>query len=192
VTAVIGLAPAVVVGWLLVRVAAPAGRGWIGRVLEISLGAGVGAGVTSVLYLLLLWAGATGRAAILALEAVTIGLCGFLVLRRKDEQELAATPRFAWTWALRIAAVVAVVVFAQGMAESVAANPHGEWDAFSIWNLKAKFWRAARGCGAMRLRRTRRGNCSDSAIRDIRCWFPGRWRERGRWKAERRLTLRSR
>lgn len=144
-TAVIGLAPAVVVGWLLVRVAAPAGRGWIGRVLEISLGAGVGAGVTSVLYLLLLWAGATGRAAILALEAVTIGLCGFLVLRRKDEQELAATPRFAWTWALRIAAVVAVAVFAQGVAESVAANPHGEWDAFSIWNLKAKFLAGGEG-----------------------------------------------
>ena len=138
-------APGIVIGWLLVRLLVPQ----MGALFEISLGAGLGIGVVSMLFFALLWAGVTGRAVVLSIEAVLIGGGIWLVVRRpvvRSEPEPAA--KSAWIWLLRAAAVLVFLFFAMDAAKSIEATPDGGWDAFTIWNLKAKF--LAGGTGSWR------------------------------------------
>jgi len=135
-------APAALIGWLLVRrlVVAPGRSGWVPKLFEISLGAGTGIGIVAIVFFVLLWAHIGGRAVLLSVEAV-IGACAvWLAMRQhavKSVAERAVRPW--WTWMLIAASALALVFFAMGAAASLEANPHGSWDAFSIWNLKAKF-----------------------------------------------------
>ena len=143
-------APAILIGWSVVRVLVTRSvtgpvtvlrrLGWMGALLEISLGTGVGIGIVSILFFGLLWAGATGRAVVLSAEAV-LAACGvWLAIRRpaaKSEPGLAA--QSPWIWLLRAAAILVLLFFALDAAKSIEAEPHGGWDAFTIWNLKAKF-----------------------------------------------------
>ncbi len=151
-------APAILIGWSVVRmlVTRPAAvrrrLGWMGALLEIALGAGVGVGIVSIVFFALLWAGVTwagvtGRAVLLTVEAV-MAACGvWLALRRsavKSAEEPAAqasllTKTGGGIWLLRAAAVLVLLFFALDAVKSIEANPHGGWDAFTIWNLKARF-----------------------------------------------------
>jgi hypothetical protein len=133
------LAPAILLGWIVVRLLLPpAGpRQWFAWSLEISLGTGIGLGLTSCLYFLLVWMGLNGRAAELGIEVVALG---WLVSRNRPEKLPAASkPRFSWIWLLRAAALASLLFFAFDLSESAAANPYGQWDAFGIWNVKARF-----------------------------------------------------
>jgi hypothetical protein len=152
--------PAILIGWSVVRmlVTRPAAvrrrLGWMGALLEIALGAGVGVGIVSIVFFALLWAGVTwagvtGRAVLLAVEAV-MAACGvWLALRRSalksDARPAAQSP---WIWLLRAAAALVLLLFALDAVKSIEANPHGGWDAFTIWNLKARF--LAGGAGTWR------------------------------------------
>jgi hypothetical protein len=141
-------APAILIGWSVVRVLvmAPRRLGWLGALLEISLGTGVGVGIVSIVFFALLWAGVTGRAVWLSAEAV-LAACGvWLAIRRpaaKSEPGLAAQSSSptanGWIWLLRAAAALVLLFFALDAAKSIGADPHGGWDAFTIWNLKAKY-----------------------------------------------------
>jgi hypothetical protein len=129
-------APAIVIGWLLVRLLAPR----LGTLLEISLGAGLGIGIVSMLFFALLWAGVTGRAVVLSIQAVLIAGGIWLMVRRpavKSEPDPGG--KSSWIWLLRAAAVLVFLFFALDAAKSLEATPDGGWDAFTIWNLKAKF-----------------------------------------------------
>ncbi|MBZ5604168.1 MAG: phospholipid carrier-dependent glycosyltransferase, partial [Acidobacteriia bacterium] len=48
------------------------------------------------------------------------------------------SPNFR-VWALRIAAVVALILASLDVAQSLAANPDGGYDAAAIWNLRARY-----------------------------------------------------
>jgi hypothetical protein len=139
-------APAIVIGWSVVRVLltglvkAPQRPVWMGALLEISLGTGVGIGIVSIVFFALLWAGVTGRAVLLSAEAVLAAVGVWLAIRlpaaKSDPAPAAQSP---WIWLLRAAAVFVLLFFALDAARSLQADLHGGWDAFTIWNVKAKF-----------------------------------------------------
>lgn len=147
-----------VAGWCLAA-AALAGRAirpaWAARVLEAALGAGGGIAISSLAFFLLTLGGAASPAVILAFDAalLAVGLFAFWRTRRRaaaGPAESAAPPVFRWNWllALGLAAGFALVLY--GLVSVSVANPLGEWDAWSIWNLRAKFlaapgdaWRGA-------------------------------------------------
>lgn len=133
-------------GWLLAVRAGPA-RGlqprWAARLLEAGAGAGLGMALSSVAYFLLLEAGAASRGSILAVHLAMAAAAGFLAWgSRRDAEASSAGPaapvgRTAWVLALLVAAVLIPAVLAD--ARISASNPHGQWDAWAIWNLRAKF-----------------------------------------------------
>jgi hypothetical protein len=133
-------------GWLLAAWAGPA-RGlrprWAVVLLEAGLGAGLGMGLSSITYFLLLVAGAASRGSILAVHFVAAAALGALAWKRRNRAEApsgepaAPAGRSAWVLALLVAAVLIPVVLAE--ARISASNAHGQWDAWAIWNLRAKF-----------------------------------------------------
>jgi hypothetical protein len=138
--------PAILIGWSVVRVLltglvkAPRRSVWMSALFEIALGTGVGIGIVSIVFFALLWAGVTGRAVLLSAEAV-MAACGvWLAVRRPAaKSEPGPAARSPWIWLLRVAAALVVLFFALDAAKSIEADPHGGWDAFTIWNVKAKF-----------------------------------------------------
>jgi hypothetical protein len=140
-------APAILIGWSLVRVLltglvkAPRRWVWMGALLEIALGTGVGIGIVSIVFFALLWAGVTGRAVLLSAEAA-MAACGvWLAIRRRPASKSEPVPaaQSPWIWLLRAAAVLVLLFFALDAAKSLQADPNGGWDAFTIWNVKAKY-----------------------------------------------------
>ncbi len=144
-------------GWFLAH-AALAGRrirpDWAGLMFEAALGLGAGIAISSIAFFLLTLAGAALPAVILALDAALLaaGLFAFWRTRRTagGPAEPAAPPLFRWNWLLALALAAGSVLVLYGLVSVSAANPHGEWDAWSIWNLRAKFlaapgdaWRGA-------------------------------------------------
>jgi len=160
---ILALLPPVALGWMLVRLLLPPDRKgpvWLRWIFEISLGAGLGAGITSCLFFLLLAVGVKGRVPLLVVElgceAGVLGVAAFFLKRRSSlsdgrsmessapstvaaVRDSPATGVSMWTWLLRLAALVALVIFSLSCAARNSANPAGEWDAFTIWNLRAKF-----------------------------------------------------
>jgi hypothetical protein len=135
--------PSIALGWMLVRLLLPGDvwrPAWLRWLMEVSLGTGLGAGLTSCLYFLLVWARMASRTAELGVEAVVLACAAWLLLRRNTSSNEAAPPlRFSWNWALRLAAVVTLSLFVMDFAQAVGASPDGEWDAFSVWNVRARF-----------------------------------------------------
>lgn len=145
-------------GWCLAA-AALAGRpirpAWAARALEAALGAGAGIGISSVAFLLLTLGGAASPAAILVFDAALLAAGLFAFWRRRcgtaaGQSESAAPPLFRWNWLLALALAAGFALVLSGLFSVSAANPLGEWDAWSIWNLRAKFlagpgdaWRGA-------------------------------------------------
>jgi len=86
------------------------------------------------------WAKAASRASELGVEAVALVLAAWLLTRRKGaEAPTASPPRFSWNWALRLAALLGLVLLLMDFSQAIGASPDGEWDAFSIWNVRARF-----------------------------------------------------
>jgi len=145
-------------GWIFLLAAALGGYGllaglewsrwpgpaWLGIGFRASLGAGLGIGLTSCAFVLLLWAGLPVRWCA-GIASLVIAMTGALVWRRRGNAELkSGAPKQAehpqpWLWLFRTAGVVAVALIVAGWAVATRASPHGDWDAFSIWNLRAKF-----------------------------------------------------
>jgi len=144
-TTAVALLLAIAVGWLAIRLARPAGgRGprWAAILLEVSLGAGAGAVITSTVFLMLLAAGAATRVAQLAVEGVLLaGLLVWNVTRRANFRPARTAPQagIPYQWAMVLALVIAVVIVIAAQVDSGQANPWGRWDAFALWTLRAKF-----------------------------------------------------
>jgi len=133
--------PPIVIGLLITRTFLPLNRpaaaAWL---LNLSLGAGLGIGVLSLLFFLVrLLVGPSnlvyGIAEILAIAAATTGCWLF-----RDKALSGADPRpfGGWQWLLLGATVVCLVLAEAQFLDSSAASPYGNWDAWSIWNLRAK------------------------------------------------------
>ena len=138
------LAIASLLGYCGVRLWLPTdGRGlrWM-AVLQAALGIGLGAGFTSCLYLMLIVSGAGTLPVVAGGELVLLGALGVLVLRQRStapaDSGTAASPSFpAWLPGLGLAVMLGL--FAAAFLSVSESNPQGGWDAFSIWNLRARF-----------------------------------------------------
>ncbi|MBI1791555.1 MAG: hypothetical protein HYR60_28840, partial [Acidobacteria bacterium] len=129
----LALAVPLACGFLLVRLLLPARRFlW----LSLSLGAGLGMGIASCLFFLALMMGLP----VVVLAAVEAAGLGGLVVAWK---RLARPPEEAGEdRGNRVVAVGFALSLALALAATVwrlSSAPHGHWDAWAIWNLRARF-----------------------------------------------------
>jgi hypothetical protein len=128
-------------GFGLLRWLFPAPLRWsLHNALLVSLGAGVGIGIASSLYFLSLTLFGPKILVLAVIEGVALAAAlalGILVRRRGTLLEWAPSPPTPWylTVAFGLALASAVVMFIC----YALTKPHGEWDAWSIWNLRARF-----------------------------------------------------
>jgi hypothetical protein len=112
----------------------------------LPVAAGCGLGLSSIVWWGLLVAGITSRQTIVILDVglwlCLIGIFAVLPLRRRS-----AAPPSSIAPASRYAAAAAGLVLAGASATALATFasqsivfPHGEWDAWAIWNLRARFF----------------------------------------------------
>jgi len=132
----------VATGWLAVRalLGTPSCRPrWAAVLFEASLGAGAGMGLVSSLHFLLLLAGIQSPATGLGLEAALLAAAAWLAVRMRSPQGGAGGEcAFRWNWALAVVLCAGAALAALAFATLSDANPTGDWDAWSIWNLRAR------------------------------------------------------
>ncbi len=135
-------------GWFVARALTAglwSGPRWAAALVELSLGALFGPGLASVLYFALVAAGVANRSSVAGmlagLLAAGVGLWWKLTPARSIPAAPAANPskRFPYLWALWIAFAVGLVFFWLDFQAASSANPAGQWDAMSIWNLRAHY-----------------------------------------------------
>jgi hypothetical protein len=143
--AILFLALAVLIGYLLVRLANAAdqlGPRWAVLLFELALGAGGGIAVVSLLFFLLLLLHAASPLVMLPTEAVLLLTSAGLVLirrRRTAGEPCRQGAGVWWYWILGAALVVSVLAVGAASAKSAQTSPYGYWDAFVMWNLRAKY-----------------------------------------------------
>ena len=119
------------------------------RALFLSLGAGLGAGLSALLLFAWMMAFGPGRAFVVA-EAVLTGALALASLRWRPGQRIevpTGAPRGARPpVVLLVAFLVMLCVAGAAFASGLLQHPHGEWDAWMNWNLKARmFFRGGEG-----------------------------------------------
>ena len=131
----ISILAALIIGILLVRSIFPEPGG----LLLIACGAAIGLGIDSILFFLFTAAGVANIATLAAAQLILIAASLWFYRRRlrpkRQTAESLSTPT-------RIAAIVLAVESVLMLASFVNVsriNPHGEWDAWSIWNVRARY-----------------------------------------------------
>ncbi len=116
------------------------------RVLDISLALPFGLGATSVLFVVLLWVGLSPRVAAILSDGLWLAGGGALWWLRgrgrgsgSDQAAGVRTAGFRWAWIGWIGLAVAAAFWAGSMVQTSKAVPQGDWDAWAIWNMRAKF-----------------------------------------------------
>ena len=119
------------------------------RGFRISLGAGIGLGAGSLVYFFLLSCSAGVSAARLILfEAVLFSPLAYLAVRYAKEETPEVSPEpdakvfTVPRWALRTLVALFFFLVAGVILTEVFLTfdrPHGGWDAWAIWNLRARF-----------------------------------------------------
>jgi cbb3-type cytochrome oxidase subunit 3 len=145
---ILSIGIAVAIGWLSVRLLLPV-HGlrplWAAWLLEASLGIGFGVALTSSTFFLLLLVGAARPAVVIAFEIVLLLVVGFVFLRTQRHRAQPAPspavplPTFRWDWLLSLALCFGVILVIVSFFDSAGARSFGDWDAWSIWNVRAKF-----------------------------------------------------
>ncbi|MGO9094783.1 MAG: hypothetical protein ACLQGV_06125 [Bryobacteraceae bacterium] len=121
--------------------------GWAAWLLALSLGAGLGIAIDSSLFFLLLLLGVPGAAGALPYAVLLAAAAVFWSFRaRRTARPVASllaglpeSPAFAWNWALGLAFAIGLLLVLLAFFASIEANPHGQWDAWAIWNVRAKY-----------------------------------------------------
>jgi len=147
-TGMLSVGLAVLIGWLLVR-SAGARVGlkprWAVWLFEVALGVGSGIGLTSAVYFLLLVGQIASPAAIYITDSLLLLVAAGLLWRRRQAKPaveasgVEPAAGFRWNWVLGLALLLGWLAVSSALVEVAQANPHGAWDAWSIWNLRAKF-----------------------------------------------------
>jgi|SRR5579863_5868131 len=147
----LGLVASVVLlagGWFVARAltaGAWSGPRWATALVELSLGALFGPGLASVLYFALVAAGMASRGAVIGMLAVLLAASAGLWWKLTPANSASAAPatnppkQLPYVWALWAAVAVGVLFFLLDFQVASSANPEGEWDAMSIWNLRAHY-----------------------------------------------------
>jgi hypothetical protein len=140
----VSLAVAWLLGYCGVQLWLPADTsrsGWT-PLLHAALGFGLGSGFTSCLYWLLVAIGAGTLPVVAATELVLLAALVALVRRRRStapsDVTAAAPPPFP-KWLPGLGLAVMLGLFAAAFFSASDANPQGGWDAFSVWNIRARF-----------------------------------------------------
>jgi hypothetical protein len=123
----------VVAGTYAVRMAWPAGP----IVLRLSLGAILGTGAAGTVYGLALLLSDSARISLIATEAVVGFVLVMTFVRRLPVASRSVNgegPSGVYGWAFLVMLLMAATAFAL----AVDASHHGGWDAFAMWNLKAR------------------------------------------------------
>ncbi|MFN0058507.1 MAG: hypothetical protein ACKVX7_08625 [Planctomycetota bacterium] len=151
--ALLVLLPVPVVGWCIVRLLLGRARGAAERATHMALGWGVGAGVCALNYYVWLRTDPDSGAGFVLGEIVILGvLAAFLgsIAHAKKKREVStATPieievvspkRGARAATLLLTALLALAAYAswRQFTCALAASPHGSYDAWSVYNLKAR------------------------------------------------------
>jgi len=121
-------------------------RGLVG--LKILLGIGIGTGLTSFFYFIWrLLGGVNGDIYILLEVGITIVVfMGWIFLRQRSspairvgftESQAAIPP--GWNWLLNVMLVLGCLSALVTYLLGTLTYPHGGWDAWSIWNLSARY-----------------------------------------------------
>jgi hypothetical protein len=140
-----GLLLCVLAGFGGMRAAWPAPRRWSAQdSLRLALAPSIGLGLLSLVYFAVrsvLGGGGGAMGGVFA--AVALGLAGLAWWRAgsaaEERRTWAKGPIWLWLVFGAVAAVAALT-----LVLILVASPHGEWDAWSIWNLRARFlFRAA-------------------------------------------------
>jgi hypothetical protein len=132
------------IGWFIARAltaGAFSGPRWASFLVELSLGVLFGPGLTSILCFGLVGDSATNQKLMLGM-LIGLLLASALVwwkLTPAPTQNVAAPKKFPWTWALALCAAAGLAFLFLDFQAAATANPHGEWDAMSIWNLRGRF-----------------------------------------------------
>lgn len=134
-----------VAGWFWVRalLPRPAAPAWIRLGREAAIALAFGMGATAAVFFALLWAGLTPGAAAWTADGAVLASGGALWAFRR-RREMAAEPALPaaglpYGWLAAIAAAVCGVAFLAGAWLMLKASPQGDWDAWAIWNVRAKF-----------------------------------------------------
>ncbi|HTM47425.1 MAG TPA: hypothetical protein VL285_02010 [Bryobacteraceae bacterium] len=129
-------------GYLAVRIFLPVYKpAWADLTLKICLGFGVGAGLASSLFFLTRLLPGPSTAAVIMTESVLLGGAAIAFRFARDTLTIDITEArpAGRSWLMLAAFLGALAVFTAVFVDGSAANPHGAWDAWSIWNLRAKF-----------------------------------------------------
>ncbi len=113
---------------------------WAAGLLVLGAGIAVGIGLTSCLFFVFRLAlpGLPGFS--MWIEIAGVVWLGYEVRRmHKAAAGSAATPSFPYNLALAGAVLLALIMVTSIMSIAWDSNPEGNWDAWSIWNLRARF-----------------------------------------------------
>ncbi|MFQ5666426.1 MAG: hypothetical protein ACE5I7_08335 [Candidatus Binatia bacterium] len=113
--------------------------------LKLSLAVGVGWGIASCLFFLCLPLFTPVRRALVIFDVLSFLLAlgvYFTTRSTRPPQRRAGqqpTPRSALSWLLALLFCLIALSAAAVYAAAVMRHPHGGWDAWAIWNLRARF-----------------------------------------------------
>ena len=113
---------------------------WADALLNISLGAGLGVGLSSCCYFIVrLLAGPSITPYLIAelLLLIAAGAASWLARNRAVMSGPHANPA-GWSWLLLVALAAALGIAASLFVDSSVSNPYGGWDAWAFWNLRAQ------------------------------------------------------
>jgi len=129
-------------GCALLRWMFPAPLGWsLHNVFLCSLGAGVGIGIASCLYFLCLGTIGPNVVVIALVEAVAMaGILALAILSKRSDPAFEWAPGPAVPKYLAGLFLLAVAIGLTVFVVYTMNKPHGEWDAWSIWNMRARFF----------------------------------------------------
>jgi hypothetical protein len=145
--ALISILLAWLTGFLLIQILDPVRNmqpRWAAVVFVAALGAGIGIGLTSTIFLLLEVAGVATPAAIFGIDILLAAVLArqWFRIRSSSEQfgsRRDTTPGFRWTWLLAAVFGIVLVIAWVRLLQMASALPVGDWDAWATWNLRAKF-----------------------------------------------------
>ncbi len=113
---------------------------WAARVLTAGLGIPLGAGLASTLYFLVALSGIASPANVLAVDGILFAAGLAMVWNRRGAAvpDPPAPAAFRWNWLLALTLAAGLVLVLAGLISAAQSMPYGEWDAWSIWNVRAK------------------------------------------------------
>ena len=129
-------------GYAIVTAIWPHDRSWRALILRLALGVGPGVGIASGLYFLARAAGLDPATWVyLALLAIlTLALLILAAWRTGWQTGLERPGRLTgWSWMWLALLGIALVLAVNVLLGKMLINPEGEWDAWAMWNLHARF-----------------------------------------------------